>query len=170
MRRRIPLSALCVARSRPRRSQEKRESYEHTHGSQSAAPRPSLPFVYKPYVVAVARFQSPGGNRRRFAEKCLLLAAVKMGTRDDEYDYLFKGKSPLRSLSLTPFLYLSLSVECVTNFFFSYSEDDPHHDFRSAIDGYRSHFRRGDDVRHVKRHLVNDDRPRSPVRGETRAR
>lgn len=54
-------------------------------------------FVYKPYTSRSSTVPTTlGGIRRRLVERCLLLATIEMGTRDDEYDYLFKGKSSRR--------------------------------------------------------------------------
>lgn len=48
-------------------------------------------FVYKPYTSRSSTVPTTlGGIRRRLVERCLLLATIEMGTRDDEYDYLFK--------------------------------------------------------------------------------
>lgn len=76
-----------------------------------------------------------------------------MGTRDDEYDYLFKGKSPLLIPSLPSSVFLFLSDVCDWCLFvFTYSGDVP----RSTDMSLRFPPPRRRRARHAERHLVND--------------
>lgn len=101
-----------------------------------------------------------------------MLAVVEMGTRDDEYDYLFKGKSFSSSLPhpSPPTLSFSFSRMCDCYlFFFTYSGDVPRATLGSRAPFPPRRQRQSRRVRHAERHLVNDNRPRRPpVRGETR--